>query len=51
MASLYNISADILRIFSDVEELEGEITDEQYNLLCIKRNELEEINFLFSYYY
>lgn len=42
MASLYNISADILRIFSDVEELEGEITDEQYNLLCIKRNELEE---------
>ena len=35
MASLYNISADILRIFSDVEELEGEITDEQLSLIHI----------------
>jgi hypothetical protein len=29
MASLYEISNDILRIFNDVEVAEGEITDEQ----------------------
>ena len=30
MSSLYNISNDILRIFNEVEQAEGEITDEQY---------------------
>ena len=33
MASLYEISNDILRIFNDVEVAEGEITDEQYDAL------------------
>ena len=35
MASLYEISNDILRIFNDVEVAEGEITDEQYDALQI----------------
>lgn len=42
MSSLYNISNDILRIFNEVEQTEGEITDEQYNDLCIKQEELKE---------
>ena len=42
MASLYQISEDILRIFNDVESAEGEITDEQYDALCIKQEELKE---------
>lgn len=42
MASLYQISEDILRIFNDVESAEGEITDEQYDALCIKQDELKE---------
>ncbi len=42
MASLYNISNDILRVFNDIEVNDGEITDEQYNDLCIKQEELRE---------
>lgn len=42
MSSLYNISNDILHIFNEVEQAEGEITDEQYNELCIKQEELKE---------
>lgn len=42
MSSLYNISNDILRIFNEVEQAEGEITDEQYDELCIKQEELKE---------
>ena len=41
MSSLYSIQEDILRIFNDVESNEGEITDEQYNALCIKQDELK----------
>lgn len=42
MSSLYNISTDILRIFDTIEQNEGEITDEQYNDLIIKQEELKE---------
>lgn len=42
MASLYEISNDILRIFNNVEVAEGEITDEQYDALQIKQEELKE---------
>ena len=42
MSSLYQISEDILRIFNDVEAVEGEITDEQYDALVIKQEELKE---------
>ena len=41
MSSLYQISEDILRIFNDVENAEGEITDEQYEALTIKQEELK----------
>lgn len=41
MSSLYEISEDILRIFNDVEAVEGEITDEQYDALVIKQEELK----------
>ena len=41
MSSLYQISEDILRIFNDVENNEGEITDEQYDALIIKQEELK----------
>ena len=41
MASLYQIQEDILRIFDTVESCEGEITDEQYDALCIKQEELK----------
>lgn len=42
MSSLYSISEDILKIFNDIELSEGEITDEQYDALCIKQEELKE---------
>lgn len=42
MASLYSISEDILRIFSEVECQDGEITDSQYAELLIKEDELKE---------
>jgi len=42
MSSLYRISEDILNIFDTIEQNEGEITDEQYNTLCIKQEELKE---------
>ena len=41
MSSLYQISEDILRIFNDIEAVEGEVTDEQYETLCIKQEELK----------
>lgn len=41
MSSLYQISEDILRIFNDVEANDGEITDEQYEDLTIKQEELK----------
>ncbi len=41
MASLYEISEDLLSIFNDIETAEGEITDERYNALCIKQEELK----------
>lgn len=41
MSSLYQISEDILRIFNDVENNEGEITDAQYDALVIKQEELK----------
>lgn len=40
MSSLYQIQEDILRIFDAVETAEGEITDEQYDALIIKQEEL-----------
>lgn len=48
MSSLYSIKEDILRIFDEVENNDGEITDEQYNSLCIKQEELKSK--LDSYY-
>ena len=36
MASLYEISNDILRIFNDVEVAEGEIANEQDDALQIE---------------
>lgn len=41
MSSLYSISEDILKIFNEVELSEGEITDEQYDALVIKQEELK----------
>lgn len=41
MASLYQISEDLIRIFNNIEEADGEITDEQYESLCIKQDELK----------
>lgn len=42
MSSLYEISNDILSIFNDIEIAEGEVTDEQYDALQIKQEELKE---------
>lgn len=42
MSSLYNISNDLLCIFNEIEINEGEITDEQYEFLQIKQEELKE---------
>lgn len=41
MSSLYQIQEDILRIFNDVEAAGGEITDELYEALTIKQEELK----------
>ena len=41
MSSLYNIQEELLRIFNNIEENDGEITDEQCNLLEIKQEELK----------
>lgn len=41
MSSLYQIQEDILRIFNDVEAAEGEITNELYDALMIKQEELK----------
>lgn len=41
MSSLYQISNDIIRILSDIENSEGEVVDEQYDGLCIKEEELK----------
>lgn len=41
MSSLYNISNDILSIFNEIELADGEVTDEQYNALIIKQEELK----------
>lgn len=46
--SLYEIGADIQNIFAQVEEAEGEITEEQVKLLEIKQDEL--VDKLNSYY-
>lgn len=42
MASLYNIEQELLDIFETVENNEGEITDEQLELLAIKEEELKD---------
>lgn len=42
MASLYQISDDILSIFNTIEQNDGEITEEQEQLLAVKENELSE---------
>lgn len=41
MSSLYSISENILKIFNEMELNEGEITDEQYDALTIKQEELK----------
>lgn len=41
MSSLYQISNNIIRILSDIENSEGEVVDEQYDALCIKEEELK----------
>ena len=41
MSSLYNISNDILSIFNEIELADGEVTDEQYESLTIKQEELK----------
>ena len=41
MSSLYNISNDILSIFNEIELADGEVTDEQYDVLTIKQEELK----------
>lgn len=42
MASLYNIKEELLHAFDEIEANDGEITDEQYDALCIKQEELKE---------
>lgn len=41
MSSLYNISNDILAIFNEIENNDGDITDKQYDALIIKQEELK----------
>lgn len=48
MSSLYKIQEDIYNIFSEIEENDGEITNEQAELLTIKEEELKDK--LDSYY-
>ena len=40
MSSYYQISNDILDIFNQIEENDGEVTDEQLEQLSIKEDEL-----------
>ena len=42
MASIYNISSDLLELFQVIEDQEGEITEEQEKLLEIKEEELSD---------
>lgn len=42
MPSLYQISDDILKIFAEVEENDGEITEEQCDKLAISQEELRQ---------
>jgi len=48
MEALYKIEEELLSIFGEIEEAEGEVTDELYEKLCIKQNELKSK--LESYY-
>lgn len=48
MSSLYQIKSDILSIFNQIEESEGEITEDQDNYLTIKQEEL--VSKLDNYY-
>lgn len=41
MESLYDIQKELLDIFSQVEESDGEISDEQYDKLCITKENLK----------
>ena len=42
MSSLYQISEDLLTIFANIEENEGEVTEEELQALEIKQEELNE---------
>lgn len=42
MSSLYQISEDLLAIFANIEENEGEVTEEELEALEIKQEELNE---------
>ena len=42
MDSLYQISEDLLAIFANIEENEGEVTEEELQALEIKQEELNE---------
>lgn len=42
MSSLYQISEDLLAIFANIEENEGEVTEEELQALEIKQEELNE---------
>lgn len=42
MANIYAIEEEILRIFDEIESNDGEVTDEQYDALCIKQEELKQ---------
>lgn len=48
MASLYQIQTELLDMFGEIEANEGEVTDEVYDKLCIKQEELKSK--LESYY-
>lgn len=47
--NLYNIEQELEELFTTLEENEGEITEDQYNQLCIKQEELKSK--LESYYH
>lgn len=40
MSNIYNIKQDLLSLFDEIDENEGEITEEQEHLLAIKQEEL-----------
>lgn len=42
MSSLYNIEQNLLRLFDEIDEQEGEITDEQLEQLTISEDRLKE---------